>query len=149
MSNGARRFATAALLTFATAWGVGLLILADVVSAHSGDSVEITSGPSGAASELVWHSSRTLVEENGRGVLLIVAVPLVAALVVALCLWRRWLPITWTATGALAMVTVLGMLTVGIALVPALLAVAVACALNTGLRSAEPADLQVVPYGHA
>ena len=143
MSNRARTFATAALLALAIAWGVALLILANVVSAYSGESVEVTSGPAGAASEVVRHSSQTLVEENGRGVLLIVALPLLAALVVALSLWRRWLVIAWSATGALGVVTVLGMLTIGIAFVPALLAVAVACALNTGLGSADRVDPHV------
>ena len=133
MSARVRTFATAALLACAIAWGIALLILANVVSSYSEDSSESSSGQSGAASEIVRHSSRTLVEENGRGVLLIVAVPLVAALVVALALWRRWMPLAWTATGVLAVVTGLGMLTVGIAFVPALLAVAVACALNTGV----------------
>ena len=88
-------------------------------------------------------SSSTLVEENGWPVLVVLMLPLVLSLVVAVVLLRtqRRTPavvVGWVATGLLAVLTVLGMLTVGLFVLPASIALVVACSLDTargGLRS--------------
>src|SRR5207248_251183 len=89
------------------AWGVALVAGAFVVPVYSGLSVS-----AGSSGEQVTHSySSTLVEENGFGVLIPVAIPLVLAALVWFALHRRCArgsrwggPIAWS------LVAVLGLL---------------------------------------
>lgn len=81
----------------------------------------------------VYDSSRTVVEENGNGVLAVMALPLVASVVVAVALSLGTLLariVAWGATGAVGLLTVLGMLTVGPVIVPVAACLVAACALD-------------------
>ena len=108
-------------------WGLGLLIAAVTVPVSSGSTV----GASGAV-----ESSATLVEENGDGVLAIVAIPLVVSLGVALALVYRYQTrrpgpgvVAPVLTGLVLILCLLGMLTIGVFMVPVAISLVVACAL--------------------
>src|SRR6476659_7855193 len=84
-----------------------------------------------SSSGVVAHGSGTLVEVNGRGVLLVLVVPLLAAVLVAGVLWQRsWqlaLPIAWTITGLLAGFNLLALMSIGVFFLPVTAALVVAC----------------------
>ena len=121
------RVGTWVALVVAGLWGLGLLIAAVTVPVSSGSTV----GASG-----VVESSATLVEENGDGVLAIVAIPLVVSLGVALALVYRYQTsrpgpgvVAPVLTGLVLILCLLGMLTIGVFMVPVAISLVVACAL--------------------
>jgi len=121
------RVGTWVALGVAGLWGLGLLIAAVTVPVSSGSTV----GASG-----VVESSATLVEENGDGVLAIVAIPLVVSLGVALALVYRYQTsrpgagvVAPVLTGLVLILCLLGMLTIGVFMVPVAISLVVACAL--------------------
>ena len=79
------------------------------------------------------HTTQTLVEVNGPVAAVEMAVPLAATLVVALAfrsgVYRVRMLVGWTATGLLAVFNVLGMLTIGVFVLPVTVALVVACLL--------------------
>ena len=100
----------------ATLWSVGLLV--------------------GAATVPVYSSGGTLTGVNGDGVLAIVAIPLVITVGVAFALWHRHRTgrmgpgvIAPVLTGLVLVFCVLGMLTIGVFVLPVAIALVVACAL--------------------
>ena len=81
----------------------------------------------------VAHGSATLLEANGPGVLLVVAVPLVASAIVSLALWRRRAargagPVAWTCVGVLAGFNLLAMLSIWLFILPVTVCLLVVCA---------------------
>lgn len=80
----------------------------------------------------VYDSSRTLVEENGNGVLAVMVLPLVASVVVALTSGGGSVArlLAWGATGAVGLLAVLGMLSVGPVIVPVAACLVAVCALD-------------------
>jgi hypothetical protein len=118
---------TRVALAFAALWGVALLVGATTLPAYDGGTG--TSSPDGTLHET--HTTATLVEANGRGVLVTMAVPLVITLVVAaLLLYRRRqqvaVAIATVLVALLAVATVLAMLSVGAFVLPVVAALVVA-----------------------
>jgi hypothetical protein len=104
------------LTVLAFVWSVGLLIAALVVPAYG---------------------SGTLVDENGTGVLLVVAVPAVVSVVVWMALWRQCSRggrvsgyVAWGGISVLGAFCILGMLSIGIYVVPVAVLLARAAALT-------------------
>jgi hypothetical protein len=110
----------------ALAWSVALLVAATVVPVY-GTSTETASG--------TVTGSATLVDENGSGILLVVAVPLLMSVIVGCTLWSRGARrgagmIAWTATVLLAGFNLIAMLSIGLFIVPVTVCLAIACALR-------------------
>lgn len=126
-------------LGVAVVWGLLLVVaafVAPVYSTSSGSAVDGTDGTVATTAE----GSATLVGVNGYGVLLVISVPLVAALVVAWALARGRRRLGWVVTSVLCVLNVLALLSVGIFFVPVTLALIVACASTPRTRVAQPAD---------
>lgn len=110
-SPGRRAFVLAVL---AFVWSVGLLAAALFAPAYG---------------------STTLVEENGSGVLLVVAFPAVISAAVWLALWRRCTrggpvsgAVAWTCVSILVVFCLLGLASIGLFVIP--VAVLLACATS-------------------
>jgi hypothetical protein len=126
------RTRTRVALVAAALWSVGLLVGAATLPAYTGSSAGTTSDgrPTGST------TSSTLVEVNGRGVLVVLALPLAASLVVATLLLVRqrvpsrrlpWLvAAAWLAVAACGALGVLGLLSIGVFVLPVAAALAVA-----------------------
>jgi len=111
-------------LVSAAVWGLGLVIAGFLLPAYE----STTMSPSGE----LTRSTQTLVGVNGPGVVAALAAPLLATGLVACALLLRGrrgaIPFAWTLTALLGMFNLLGMLTIGIFVVPVTVALAVACA---------------------
>jgi hypothetical protein len=94
----------------------------------------------------VTHGSATLVSVNGRGILLVVGVPLVATALVGGALWRRGPRrgagvLAWTIAGLLAVFNVLALASIGLFVIPVTVGLIVACAgheRERGSRAGRP-----------
>jgi uncharacterized membrane protein YhaH (DUF805 family) len=116
------------VLATAAIWGAGLLVAAVVAPVYS--------SVSASSDGRVAHSSSTLTEENGPGVLAPVGVPLVVVGVVAVALRRRRQRqrpgagvLAWMSVGLLGVFTLVSMLSIGIFVLPVTFLLVVACAL--------------------
>jgi hypothetical protein len=131
-------------LAFAAVWSllvVALALLAPLYSTSSGSS---TVEGDGTVVSTTSVGTDTLVGANGRGVLLVVCLPLVATAVVALLLRYadRGAAVggAWLVTLLYLALCVLALLSIGIVLVPVGVALVVACATaHRGHRSLDPA----------
>jgi len=117
----------------AAVWSSWLVVAAFVLPVY-GSAITTSSGtPATVSPETVAHASQTLVEVNGPFAAVEMAVPLAATLVVALAfrsgVYRVRMLVGWTATGLLAVFNVLGMLTIGVFVLPVTVALVVACLL--------------------
>ena len=127
-------------LAFALVWSTGLVIAAFRLPVYR--SLSIHGHPlSFFSSHTAAGGSATLAAVNGWGGVVLVAVPLAAAVVIACALWRRTEqvgagPLAWTATVVLICFNVLAMLSIGLFVVPATLALLVACANHGRTRIA-------------
>jgi hypothetical protein len=107
------------LLGAAIAWGLALPVLAVVLPAYRGESVEMSSD----GTTVTTSTSATLAQVNGWQAVLVVSVPVAIAIGVALLLGFRdpgrgpGVPAT-VLVGVLTVGTVLAMLTIGIYVVP-------------------------------
>jgi len=124
-------------LAVALVWGAGLLVGAILAPMY----VTATETSPGA----VATGSSTLVEENGPGVLLVIAIPLVAAAIVALVLWPRRAargagPIAWTCAGLLAGFNLLAMASIGLFILPVTIGLLVACATRQANGRVPPTE---------
>lgn len=127
-------------LGVALVWSLLLVVaafVAPVYSSSTGSSTDVTSG---AVTTPETAGTGTLVGVNGAGVLVFVALPLVATLVVAWALARGRRRLGWVVTSVLGVLTVLALLSVGIFFLPVSLALVVACANTPRPRVARPAD---------
>jgi hypothetical protein len=116
-------------LAIALIWGIGLVIAAFALPVYQSSGAS-SSGAFGVG-------SATLVEVNGWHGLIVAAVPLAAAVVIGCALCRRAGRegagvLAWIVAGLLIGFTVLGMLSVGVFVLPATIALFVAC-INHGL----------------
>ena len=121
-------------LAIAAVWGAGLLAAAVVVPVYSSAGV--------SSSGAVSHGVATLVAVNGRGVLLVVSVPLVAAAMVAGALWRRGPRqgagvLAWAIAGLLAVFNVLALASIGVFVIPVTACLVVACAGHERKRGSQ------------
>ena len=111
-------------LASALVWGTGLVIVALLAPVYQSSSV--------SGSGIVTGGSATLVGLNGWGVLLVAGAPLTAAVVTGCALWRRaGRPsagvLAWSVTGLLVCFNLLAMLSIGVFVLPATLALVTAC----------------------
>jgi hypothetical protein len=139
------RARTWAALAVAAAWGTGLLVAALLLPVYASESGSV--GPDGS---LVRTSgSATLVEANGAGILVVAAAPLAAAVCVGALLAARTRhpaagTAAWGVVALLAALAVLGLLSLGIFLVPVVLSLALAastrpCAHSSPAATGAPA----------
>jgi hypothetical protein len=127
VGGGRLRRAEWVALTIALSWSAALLAAAALAPAYQ-STTQTSSGT-------VTHQSATLVDENGSGVLLIIAVPLLVTVIVGYALWRRGArrgagPIAWTFTGLLAGFNLVAMLSIGPFIMPVTACLAVACTIR-------------------
>jgi uncharacterized membrane protein YhaH (DUF805 family) len=119
--------ASSVALLGAALWGLGLVLAGFLVPAYR--STEMSS-----SGELT-QGTKTLVGMNGPGVVVVLAVPLLATLLVASALLARSrraaLPFAWALTALLAVFNLVGMLTVGIFVLPVTAALVVACTMSS------------------
>ena len=108
---------TALWLGLAALWSLGLVAAGFLVNSSSS-----TNGP-----------GLTLIQENGIKVLFILLIPFIAVVIVALALWRRRslrIPgvgvLVWVVFGLLAVLVILGALTIGPFIAPVAVFVLVA-----------------------
>lgn len=116
-------------LAVAAVWSVGLLVAAVTVPVYSG----VTSTSTSEGTTPLVATSATLVEENGRGALLPVGLPLLftaatAGLLVARSRHRWAGAVAWVPVALCAALAVLGILTIGVFIAPVAVALAVAAA---------------------
>ncbi len=83
------------------------------------------------------YGSATLVDENGRGVLLVVAVPAVISVAVWIALWRKCTRggrvsgyVAWACVSILAALCLVGILTIGVFVAPVAVLLARAASLT-------------------
>jgi hypothetical protein len=115
----------------AAVWGLGLVVAGFLVPVYQTEST--------SASGKLMKGTETLVGVNGPGVVVVLAVPLLAAVLVACALLLRnrrgALPVAWALTGLLAVFNLLGMLTIGVFVVPVTAALVVACASTSSSKT--------------
>lgn len=124
------RASSIALLS-AAAWGLALVVAGFLVPVYQSEDMS----PSGELTQ----GTETLVGMNGPGVLIALALPLLATVLVAGSLLLRSrrgaLPVAWALTALLAVFNLLGMLTIGVFVVPVTAALVVACASASGSKA--------------
>ncbi len=139
MSETARFSRTASTaLWVALVWSVLLVVAAFVAPVYSSTSGTASTDPTSSGT-VTTEGTGTLVGVNGPGVLVVVAVPLVATLVVAWALARGRRRLGWVVTSVLGVLTVLALLSIGIFFLPVTLSLIVACA-STPLTPTRAAD---------
>ncbi len=140
---------TTAVLIAAAIWSAGLLAAAALMPAYTSASVS-TSDPTSLSGEIpdptdvvVHRSSATLVQVNGIGVLVPMAIPFLAVATVAVVLQRRRVlarpragALAWTVTGLLGGCCVVAMLSVGVFLLPVVVPLVIACSRAPGVGMA-------------
>ena len=119
--------ASAVALLGAALWGLGLVVAGFLVPVYR--STEMSS-----SGELT-QSTETLVGVNGPGAVVVLAVPFLVTLLVASALLARSrraaLPFAWALTALLAVFNLVGMLTVGVFVLPVTAALVVACSMSS------------------
>jgi len=132
-------------LTLATLWsllivGVGGFAPLSTHSSMGGHADSVT-GQLVQDPEVTTTSS--LVGDNGFWVLAVLAIPLAVTLLVGLALTRGWWWAGWGITGLFVAFTLLGMLSIGVFLLPVTIALVVAC--TSVPRSAEAPSSAPLP----
>jgi hypothetical protein len=126
-------------VALAVLWSAGLLVAAVTVPVYAVDS-----GAAGADGGLVTSSgSATLVGANGSGVLAVAVAPLVASVLVGALLTARprdrvARTVAWAVVGLLAGLAVLGLASVGLFVLPVVVALAVATDARPLPAAAQP-----------
>jgi hypothetical protein len=123
------RWRLAVRLTFAAlVWSIGLIVAALLVPAYSGQTVTDSRG--------VTLTTATLVQVHGAKALIIAAIPGVVSIVVGFALSRRratgarWTGIVaWSMIAVLAVVALLGILSVGVFMLPVVILLAISTRL--------------------
>jgi hypothetical protein len=120
------------LLSVAAGWGATLVIGALVVPAYSSSrsaTVAISGSPPTTAIVTPPRTStaRTLVDVNGLRVLAIVAIPLLAVGLVTMALRTRRVKMAWSVTAVVIALTLVGILTIGVFVLPVAVLLGVAC----------------------
>jgi hypothetical protein len=124
------RASSIALLS-AAAWGSALVVAGFFIPVYQSENMS----PSGKLTQ----GNETLVGMNGPGVLIALVLPLLATVLVAGALLLRTrrgaLRLAWALTAVLAVFNLLGMLTIGVFVLPVTVALVVACASTSGSNS--------------
>lgn len=128
-----RRWQLAVRLTVAAlVWSVGLVLAALLLGSYTGQTVSSDTG--------VTLTTRTFVQVNGLGSLVLVAIPLVACLSAGAALWHRhhhrqpaWTgPVAWAVVAVVAIEAALGIATIGGFLIPVVVLLALSVRLVPG-----------------
>ena len=131
-----RRNVALGLALAAVLWGLVLLGGALTLPVYSGTTTSVACPGCPEVSE---SNTRTLVEVNGAGVLIVVALPLVVSLAVTFALWRRaWRAGAWVLVALLWLFAFLGLGSIGMFVAPAALLLTIAIALGGRTASAIP-----------
>ena len=142
----ARRWRLAVRLNVvALVWSAGLVLAGLLVPAYTSNSTSHVNG--------VTLTRSTLAQENGVRAMALMAVPLLVSCVV---LWairarrsgERWGgPLAWAGVGLVAIETLLGLLTIGVLILPATILLAFAVRLAPGPMSGDGAagDVYAAP----
>ncbi len=132
---------TRILLLFAAIYAAAFPIVGLVVPAYSSTTTSVSSNGTTTHSS----SGGTLVAVNGWRVLIVLALPLVAVGLVWCSLrWRRRRDhldagaLAWTVVGLLGVMSVLGILSIGVFILPLVGLLAGACATAAGAPSGTP-----------
>lgn len=128
-----------ALLAAAIVWGLALPLLAVVAPLYQGES----SVSSSDGTAVTTTSTATLVQVDGRSVLVTVCVPLVVAVVVAVLLTApglgRWAVVVASVlTGVLALANLVAMMTIGIFVLPTTGCLIAACVIRLSHPEGRP-----------
>ncbi len=115
---------TVVCLAFALLASLALIGLALLAPAYT---TSETSSSSSDGTRTVREYSQTLVAAEGASVLIVLAIPLVVSLAVSAALWLGRRRTAWVLTGALGCFAVLGLASIGLFVLPAVLALALAC----------------------
>lgn len=119
--------ASAVALLGAALWGLGLVVAGFLVPAYRSTGM--------SSSGELTQSTETLVGVNGPGAVAVLAVPFLVTLLVASALLARSrraaLPVAWALTALLAAFNLVGMLTVGVFVLPVTAALVVACSMSS------------------
>jgi hypothetical protein len=127
------------LTSAAVLWGVALVVGALVIPTYSG-------GASSAASDGAvqgWNTTATLVQANGAGVLVPVSIPAVLALISWWILHRRCTrggsdTAAWVIVGLLGGFALLGALSIGMFILPAVVMLALGARLTPDAGRSQP-----------
>jgi hypothetical protein len=124
------RASSIALLS-AVAWGSLLVVAGFLLPVYQSETV--------SSSGELTQSTGTLVGVNVPGVVVVLAVPLLVTVLVACALLVRTrrgaFPVAWALTALLGAFNLLGMLTIGVFVVPVTAALVVACASASGSKT--------------
>lgn len=108
-------------------WGLGLVVAGFLIPAYQSTAM--------SSSGELTQSTKTLVDMNGPGVVVVLAVPFLTTLLVAGALLvrsrRAALPFAWALTALLAVFNLVGMLTIGVFVLPVTAALVVACTMSS------------------
>jgi hypothetical protein len=126
-----RRTVMGTALVLAAVWSIALMALALVAPVYSGETGSATMAEDGTVTTSATSSTATMVQVNGAYVLVLLAIPLVITGLVALLLRFRGRPAAligaWVLTGLLGAFCVLGLMSIGLFIVPVVLGLVVAC----------------------
>ena len=131
----------------AIAYVAGVTALIGILAIHSGGGT-IVVGSTGHADITVREPSTSFVQEEGAWGMFVAGFPLFATVIVAAALWLRSPeksgPGPWAVIGAalLAAEGVLGILTIGILVIPAAVLLVFACATFSDFRRLKPSAPQ-------
>lgn len=107
------------LCAAALAWSLALIPAALFVPSYSGQDASVTVSATGGVTRSTTHAAASLVAVNGNSVLILVALPAVAAAIVAASLGLRRRRIATIAVALLAGFNLIAMFTIGIFILPA------------------------------
>jgi hypothetical protein len=127
-----RRWQLALRLTVAAlVWSIGLLLAALLLGSYIGQTISSDTG--------VTLTTRTFVQVNGLGALVLMSIPLAACLSVGVALWHRhrrqpvWSgPAAWAAVAVVTSEAALGIATIGLFLIPVVVLLALSVRLVPG-----------------
>jgi uncharacterized membrane protein YhaH (DUF805 family) len=122
-------------------WSLGLVVAAVFVPTYGGQTVSDSNG--------LTLTARTAVQVHGLKAVIVVAVPVMATPVVAGALYRRRLDgwrhsaaVAWTAIVVVALVAVLGILSVGLFMLPVVVLLVLAARLVVSPQGVRPEPAQ-------
>lgn len=138
-------------LMLAALWSAGLIVAAAVAPAYESTSASSSVSVSGSGSPVTvtsppqTHTTSTLLAENGPSVLILIAIPLFAVGAVAAALRRRHRhersgagPFAWTVVGLLGAFAFVGMMTIGLFILPVVGLLCFACGSASAQASVTP-----------
>lgn len=130
---------TVVLLVGALVWSAAIFAVAMFAPLYQGESTEAGAG----GAEITSHYSRTLVEENGNGVVIIVAIPMLLTIAVGMAFGLSGVSraaglAAWPVAGVAVVLNVASLLSVGIFFIPVTVCLVVACVVRQNHQRKAP-----------